>query len=71
MTTDLSKVPLLEFLRDEELMVCFSQNVRETDTFTYGFILQAKNEQGKYLSGMNCIRMEKKRANVRKKLMST
>lgn len=49
-TTDLSKVPPLDSLKDEELIGLFSQNdARQLIHLTYGFILQAKNEQGDFL----------------------
>ena len=46
-TTDLSRIPALSSLRDEQLPELFDQNdARQLIHITYGLILQAKNEDG-------------------------
>lgn len=46
-TTDLSKIPDVDSLRDDELVTLFSQNdARQLIHITYGPILTAKNEDG-------------------------
>lgn len=46
-TTDLSRIPDLSTLRDEQLPELFGQNdARQLIHITYGLILQAKNEDG-------------------------
>lgn len=48
-TTDLTKIPNLEDVKDEELPAYFENNdARQLIHITYGFILNAKNEDGSY-----------------------
>ena len=49
-TTDLSKIPALETLKDEELPELFNQNdARQLIHITYGLILSAKNPDGSFV----------------------
>jgi len=49
-TTDLTKVPALDTLSDEELPTLFTMNdARQLIHITYGFILTDKDENGNYL----------------------
>lgn len=49
-TTDLSKIPDVDTLSDAELVDLFKQNdARQLIHITYGFILNAKDEQGNFL----------------------
>lgn len=48
-TTDLTRVPKLEDMKDEELPLYFRNNdARQLIHITYGFILNARNEDGTY-----------------------
>lgn len=49
-TTDLSKIPNVDTLKDEELVDLFTQNdARQLIHITYGFILNVKDDDGNYL----------------------
>jgi hypothetical protein len=48
-TTDLTKIPSLDSLKDEELVNLFKQNdARQMIHITYGYILNVKNSDGSY-----------------------
>ena len=49
-TTDLSKIPDVDTLKDEEIVDLFKQNdARQLIHITYGFILNVKDEEGRFL----------------------
>ncbi len=49
-TTDLSKIPALDTLTDEELPILFTQNdARQLIHITYGFILTLRDEKGNFV----------------------
>lgn len=64
-TTDLTKIPNIDELKDEELVDLFKQNdARQLIHITYGFILSAKNNQGEYLFKTKLFNLWHKEADV-------
>ena len=50
LTTDLSRIPNIDTIADDELIDLFKQNdSRQLIHITYGSILRAKNDEGKYI----------------------
>ena len=50
LTTDLSRIPYIDTIADDELINLFKQNdSRQLIHITYGSILRAKNDEGKYI----------------------
>ncbi|MDI6453017.1 tagaturonate epimerase family protein [Peloplasma aerotolerans] len=64
-TTDLTKIPNIDELIDEELVDLFKQNdARQLIHITYGFILSAKDNQGEYLFKTKLYNLWHKEADV-------
>ncbi|MCR3906367.1 MAG: tagaturonate epimerase family protein [Tenericutes bacterium] len=69
-TTDLTKIPNIDDLKDEELVDLFKQNdARQLIHITYGFILSAKNEQDEYMFKTKLYNLWHQKAEVYAKML--